>query len=173
MHLFSGPLNVPEIMSSDLNDIEIGTLPQLCCCITNILAAIIIAILSILARLTCIIIFFVTFFAYEVELHSIYYIATTIFTIAIIFDILLLYGCIREKIYLVLPWFFVGLTTAAVLLLIALFEKDVNVVVTSLSVVQALVHIYLPFIILYASAEIFDKNRTHVLQPAPEPIQPK
>ena len=160
MHLQWAPESLSKIMS-DLKDIELGTLPQLCCCISNIPAAIIIGILSILARLTCIIIFFVTFFAYDVELHGIYYIATTIFSVAIIFDILLLIGAIKAKMYLVLPWFFVGLTTAAVLLLIALFEKDVNVVVTSLSVVQALVHIYLPFIILYASAEIFEKTRTH------------
>ena len=160
MHLQWAPESLSKIMS-DLKDIELGTLPQLCCCISNISAAIIIGILSILARLTCIIIFFVTFFAYDVELHGIYYIATTIFSVAIIFDILLLIGAIKAKMYFVLPWFFVGLTTAAVLLLIALFEKDVNVVVTSLSVVQALVHIYLPFIILYASAEIFEKTRTH------------
>ena len=158
---------------SDLKDVEFGDLPQLCCCITNKAAAIITGIMSIIARLTCVVIFFVTFFAVDVDLHPIYYIATTIFAICIAFDVLLLYGVFKGKYFLVLPWFFVGLTTAGVLLLIALFEKDDNIPVASLSVLQAMVHMYLPFIILYAFAEIFMQNRTRQILPkSAQPTKP-
>ena len=130
-------------------------LPKLCFCISNFTAAKIIAVISILARITAISVLFYAFFGIEMKLHDIYYVATAIFILALVFDILLLIGTLKEKLYFVMPWFFVGFATAGILILIALFESDV--IVTVFAIILAMIHLYLPFVALYVCSEI---NRT-------------